>query len=113
MNENTSETLMINQTGLHGSASVSTKIKAKETKILTIIFSWYFPNKDIADERVGNFYTNIFKDSAEVAKHFEEDLVSSAMDISNWHSSVFTPHSLSSTNGSKNSKENKDEKVPR
>jgi len=102
--------LKINQTGLHGSASVSTKIRARETKILTIIFSWYFPNKDIADERVGNFYTNMFKDSVEVAKHFEEDLVSSAKDILNWHASVFTPSSSTSTKESSDSKAN-NEKV--
>ena len=82
----------VNITGLNGAVSVSTKLKPKESKILTIILSWYFPNKDIAEERVGNFYNNLFSSSIEVAKHFEKDLTSSADDIFKWQSTIMAPN---------------------
>ena len=75
-----------------------TRMKQRCMSAVFSLFSRYFPNKDIADERVGNFYTNLFKNSSDVAKHFESDLLSTATDISNWHSSVFTPNGLSSSN---------------
>ena len=82
----------VNITGLSGAVSVSTKLKPKESKILTIVLSWYFPNKDIAEERVGNFYNNLFSSSIEAAKHFEKDLTSSADDILKWQSTIMAPN---------------------
>ena len=41
VNGNASNTLKLNKTGLHGAVSLNTHVKPKETKLLTIIFSWY------------------------------------------------------------------------
>lgn len=84
----------MNSTGLHGAVSLGTKLKPGESKVLTIVFSWYFPNRDIADERVGNFYANLFQSSKDVAKTFENDLERSLEEIVRWQSVFFPPLSL-------------------
>lgn len=94
----------VNVTGLNGAVSTSTKLKPKESKVLSIVFSWYFPNKGIADERVGNFYNNLFKSSTDVAKHSELDMNGIILDVVNWQSSIIPPIPKS------NEKENKQAK---
>ena len=84
--------------------STSTKLKPKETKLLTIILSWYFPHRDLSEERVGNFYSNLFKSSVEVAKHFQNDMKSSVNEVLKWQDTVMPPQSLAAVE----SKESKD-----
>ena len=95
----------MNITALNGAVSTSTKLKPKETKILTIILAWYFPHRDLSEERVGNFYNNLFKSSVEVAKHFENDLRNSVGEVMKWHDSITPPPSLSTADEKEKEKE--------
>ena len=91
----------LNTTGLNGAVSISTKLKPKESKMVTIILAWYFPNRDLADERVGNFYNNLFKSSIEVAKHYKEDLLETVNNVRSWQRTMMPPQSIYSVNSSK------------
>ena len=84
----------VNVTGLNGAVSTRTILKPNETKLLTIVFAWHFPNRDIADERVGNFYNNLFKSSIEVAKFAEKDLEETIRNVLKWQATIMPPDSL-------------------
>ncbi|XP_065653158.1 uncharacterized protein LOC136071792 [Hydra vulgaris] len=84
----------VNVTGLNGAVSTRTILKPNETKLLTIVFAWHFPNRDIADERVGNFYNNLFKSSEEVAKATEKDLKEAIENVIKWQAAIMPPESL-------------------
>ena len=84
----------VNATALHGTAAVKARIPAKKSRTLTIILSWYYPNRDIADERVGNYYSNIFKSSEDVASYVESHMTDIVNDIVKFQSSVVPPRSM-------------------
>ena len=67
---------------------------AGKSRTLPIILSWYYPNRDIADERVGNFYTTLFKSSEDVATHVASHLTEQVQDIVNYQSSISPSKSL-------------------
>lgn len=56
--------------------------------ILQTLLSLILPIFFFAVENVGNYYSNIFKSSQEVALHMSRDLASTVQAISAWHSSM-------------------------
>ena len=67
----------VSRVGLYGAASLRTVLQPGESKSLTIIMSWYYPHRDIARLHVGNFYSNLFSSSKDVALHMRRDLLPS------------------------------------
>ena len=51
-----------------GAASVTASLQPGQTATLSIVFSWYFPNRDHVGLNVGNYYSNLFSDSLQVAE---------------------------------------------
>lgn len=46
----------VETSGFHGTISVSAKLPAGISETLTFILAWYYPNRDHARERVGQYY---------------------------------------------------------
>lgn len=65
-----------------------TQLQPGEKKSLTLILSWYYPNRDVAKVHVGNLYSALFKSSQDVANHMRKDLLQSVMDIRSWHEPI-------------------------
>ena len=84
----------VNATALHGAILVKARVPAGKSRTLPIILSWYYPNRDIADERVGNFYTKIFQSSEDVTSHVASHLAEQVQDIVKYQSSFLPPPSL-------------------
>lgn len=81
-------------TGIYGSASIQTLLKPGQKKSLTIIMSWYYPNRDHAKMNIGNFYTNLFASSEEVAAHMRENILETVENIINWQVPFLLPSSF-------------------
>jgi non-lysosomal glucosylceramidase len=73
--------------GGFGAASITKTILPGENATLSIIFSWFFPNRDHAGENIGNFYTTLFEDSADVARTLSSPgaLEQVALDLASHH----------------------------
>ena len=84
----------VNVTALHGAAVVKARVPAGKSRTLSIILSWYYPNRDIADERVGNYYTKIFKSSEDVASFVASHLTEQVGEIVKYHQSISPPKSI-------------------
>ena len=84
----------VNITALHGAVKMTTTVPAGETKVLSMIMAWYFPNRDLSDERVGNYYTHFFKNSEDVALQMKDDLLNTVLDIIRFQFSVIPPKSI-------------------
>lgn len=52
----------------HGAASVTLTVPPLTNATLSIVFAWHFPHRDHAGEDIGNFYSTVFSDSADVAR---------------------------------------------
>ena len=79
----------------HGAAAVSAVLAPGESVTLTVVFAWYFPDRDHMEETIGNFYSNLWPSSAAVAA----DLATEAAQLSvvgalNAHHAVFAASSL-------------------
>ena len=55
-------------TAVHGAAAITTTLPPGQNATLSVVFAWYFPHRDHVGQDVGNFYANLFEDSAEAAK---------------------------------------------
>jgi non-lysosomal glucosylceramidase len=80
----------VGMTAAHGAVAVtSPSIAPGATVSVSIVFSWYFPNRDYYSSTVGQFYTNMFGSSSDVAVLYDNDhLVQVATDAAA-HTSVF------------------------
>ena len=74
---------------VNGAASVSATLAPGETKTLTIIMAWYYPNRDFQGKVFGNFYANILPNSQFVAEIVSSKLVAVVADIKNLHLPFF------------------------
>lgn len=84
----------VTETGLHGAASVKLNLKPGERKSLTIIMSWHYPHRDMSKVHIGNYYTNKFRSSQDVALHMRNNLVQSVRSIQAWQDPIFGSSSL-------------------
>ena len=84
----------INETALHGTAAIKAHVPAGQSRTISIIMSWYFPNRDVADERVGNYYSNLFKSSRDVAAYVESHLLEQISDIVKLQKGLVPPKSI-------------------
>jgi len=75
----------------HGAVTATSPIiQPGETVSLSIVFSWYFPNRDYYGLNVGQFYSTQFGSSKDVATIYSNDhLVQVADDVAA-HASVFS-----------------------
>lgn len=84
----------VNSTALHGAALIKARVPAGKSRTLPIIMSWYYPNRDITDERVGNYYTRKFKSSIDVASYIASHLTEQVQDIVRYQDSISPPKSI-------------------
>ena len=72
-------------------------LRPGEQKQVTFLVAWCFPNRATRDERVGNFYTNRFRDAAAVARYVAENFDRLAGQTRLWHDTWYDstlPHWL-------------------
>jgi uncharacterized protein (DUF608 family) len=84
----------------NGAAAVSTTVPAGENATLSIVFAWYFPDRNYAaagvkgyGEMLGNAYANLWKGSGEVAGELAAPgkLEAVVADITAHHNAVANP----------------------
>ena len=46
----------VQDSGFHGTISVSARLPAGISETLTLILAWYYPHRDHAGEKVGQYY---------------------------------------------------------
>lgn len=90
----------VDSVAAHGAATVSTTIAANSSSTLTIIFSWYFSDRNYHagggpgdGDILGNGYANLWDGSAEVASEMAAagKLESVVADINSHHAAVAHP----------------------
>lgn len=59
----------------YSAASVLASIPAGAKGSVSIVFAWHFPNRDFSGEVLGNAYTNLWRDSNEVASALADESV--------------------------------------
>eukprot|EP01051_Picozoa_sp_SAG22_P006340 SAG22_NODE_410_length_10907_cov_2.597520_5_plen_714_part_00 len=55
-------------TAAHGAIEATTLIAPGETKTISVVFAWYFPERDYAGAALGNHYSESFASSTDVAR---------------------------------------------
>ena len=79
----------------HGAAAVSVVLAPGESVALTIVFAWFFPDRDHMGEKIGNFYSNLWPSSAAVAAELATDAKQlSVVQALNAHQAVVAGSSL-------------------
>ena len=58
--------------GAIGAAAVSAVVPAGGNATLSVVFSWFFPDRDHSGANIGNFYRNLFNDSLDVGRSILE-----------------------------------------
>ena len=81
-----------NVVNILAAASVSYTLAPSESATLTIVMSWYFPDRDHMGVDVGNFYSTLWEGSNEIASLLSTDdaQVKIVQDINSFHN-VFAP----------------------
>lgn len=79
----------IMDSGSYGAASVFATLEPGETKTLSIVLSWYFPARDYMNQFNGNYYTNIYSNSQEVAEQMCSGMMNELNAISDLHAVLF------------------------
>ena len=75
----------------HGAASVTITIPPAETATLSIVFSWYFPERDHMGVNVGNFYLHLGSSSTDFAMELiKPGLLAAIIEHINAHHAVFS-----------------------
>ncbi|EDO38473.1 predicted protein [Nematostella vectensis] len=90
--------------GLHGASTISTTLTPGQSTTLTIIMSWYYPHRDQAKVRIGNFYNNFLKSSRGAASIMRKDLLLSINNIRDWQSPVLSVRTPPMKDGATSSK---------
>lgn len=75
--------------GGHGAISASATIAPGQTRVVTIAMAWYFPNRLFFADPIGNYYTKLFKSSADVATTALGRMDESWTNILEWNRSCF------------------------
>ena len=77
----------------HGAASVTQTVGPNSTATLSIVFAWYFPDRDFSGEILGNMYASLWPSSLHVAQELgtEAKLTSVVADINKHHQVVAHP----------------------
>ena len=68
----------------YGAISSQFVVEPGASRTASIILSWHFPNRLIAGESVGNFYTTQFSSSRDVHKHMDQQLPAIWTSMHNW-----------------------------
>lgn len=85
-----------NVTAGHGAAAVTTTLAPNTNTTLSIVFTWYFPNRDHMGEIIGNYYSTLWDNSAEVADALSNpSTLSTVVTNLNTHINVFSNPSSS------------------
>jgi non-lysosomal glucosylceramidase len=53
--------------GTHGMVTVSGSLPPGATGSLSVVFAWYYPNRDHMGVDIGNYYATLYRDSVDVA----------------------------------------------
>ena len=65
----------------HGALEVTALLAPKETRTISVVFSWYLPERDYAGDALGNYYSKLHRSSMEIAQAFSgERLLAAARD---------------------------------
>ncbi|MGY5352642.1 GH116 family glycosyl-hydrolase [Wenyingzhuangia sp. IMCC45533] len=73
----------------YGAISAKASLNPGETRTVTIALAWYLPNRPIAFETVGNYYTNAYKSSSDVIETTFANLPTIWEDILDWNATCF------------------------
>jgi non-lysosomal glucosylceramidase len=87
--------IFTNQIATLGAAAVSYPLGPSESATLTLVFAWYFQDRDHMDVNIGNYYSTLWEGSDEVASLLSTDdaQVKIVQDINALHT-VFAPASF-------------------
>ncbi len=77
------------ENGAFGAISAKAKIAPGATRTITIAMGWYFPELPISIEVVGNYYTNLYKNSADVVRQVLTRLPETWEGILTWNQTCF------------------------
>eukprot|EP00698_Gefionella_okellyi_P024626 TRINITY_DN8763_c0_g1_i1.p1 TRINITY_DN8763_c0_g1~~TRINITY_DN8763_c0_g1_i1.p1 ORF type:complete len:1014 (+),score=226.22 TRINITY_DN8763_c0_g1_i1:103-3144(+) len=82
-------------TARHGGAVVHARVGARQSVTLSIVFAWYFPDRDHMYMDLGNYYSTRFDSSLDVADPLAEELalIDIVSDL-NSHHAVFANSSM-------------------
>jgi non-lysosomal glucosylceramidase len=85
----------LEQVGMIGAASATATLQPGESRVLSIVFSWYFAHRDHMGFDVGNYYATQFADSSEVAQKYASDaaLTNTVDTLTRFHSVFAGPTS--------------------
>ncbi|ANW95304.1 hypothetical protein AXE80_02935 [Wenyingzhuangia fucanilytica] len=75
--------------GAYGALSAQANLKPGETRTITIALGWYFPNRPISVEIVGNYYTELFDNSTDVVNKALNRLPKTWENILDWNAICF------------------------
>ena len=73
----------------NGAIAASVELKPGQCRTVTIVLSWYFPNRPITGENIGNFYTNQFTSAEDVAEKVLSRLPATWQAIKRWNNLCF------------------------
>lgn len=86
-----------NKYAAHGAVAVTaTNINPGSTISLSIVFSWYFPNRDYYGTTIGQFYTNLFGSAQDVANTYSYSHLQQIVTDVSAHTNVFAGPNASS-----------------
>lgn len=88
------EALKVESDATHGALEASALLAAGETRTISIVFAWYFPEHDYAGAALGNYYSLLHNSSVEVAAYVrgngqEEPLVAAVRDAAALNQVIF------------------------
>lgn len=70
-----------------GGITAAARIEPGQTRVITVALAWYFPHRKHFSEVMGNYYTTLFSDSADVAQTALGRLPETMQGIRQWHQS--------------------------
>ncbi|CAZ94529.1 GH116 family glycosyl-hydrolase [Zobellia galactanivorans] len=79
----------IHDSGQYGAISAKVSLAPGEKRTITIAMGWYFPERPISVEIVGNYYTNLFRSSTEVTEKALSRLPETWKGIIEWNETCF------------------------
>lgn len=89
---NTGSVSGANAMGTVGGATVGVTVPAGTATSVSIVFAWYFPERDYVNVNIGNFYSNLYTSSVDVANVLgSADALTSTVETINAHHAVFVP----------------------
>ncbi|PFX33506.1 hypothetical protein AWC38_SpisGene1570 [Stylophora pistillata] len=78
----------IDSSGFHGTIAVKARLPSGISETLTFILAWYYPYRDHSGQSVGQYYSNLFNSSTDVAEHIRDNLLAILKDIISWQSNI-------------------------